>query len=151
MKAAGSNERALIRRLFLRRRAHDEGVEVANGDDASVHTLPEGMALAVSCDAALAGSHWPRGFDLEQAAERAVQAAFSDLAAMGASARWCWSALMAADAAALTALGRGVRAGCGRIGAVLVGGDCVRSRVNGVSLTVAGLLPTGSAMRRDAA
>ncbi|MDQ6951376.1 MAG: thiamine-phosphate kinase [Mariprofundales bacterium] len=141
----------MIERLFLSHAVVDEGVEVPNGDDASVHRLPVGASLVVSSDSALSGVHWPQDMALTPAADRAVQAALSDLAAMGATARWCWVALMAQDGVALEAMGQGVLHSVASSGAVLAGGDCVRSSCNGLTVTVAGTLDSGSAMRRDAA
>ncbi len=145
------SEFALIQRLFLNHATSDTHTELPNGDDASIHTLPEGDALVVSCDASIAGVHWPHDLDLNQAAARATQAAFSDLAAMGATPRWCWSAIQAEDETALTDMGEGVTSAIADIGAVLAGGDCVRNSTNGITLTVAGTLPSGSAMTRGSA
>jgi len=141
----------LITRLFLQQVADDGLTEVTNGDDASVHRLPAGESLVVSCDNAMEGVHWPDGFDLPQAAARAVQAALSDLAAMGAQARWCWVALMAVDGAALGAMGQGVTRALNSVAVQLSGGDCVRAKGNGLTVTVAGSLPAGRAMCRSAA
>ena len=144
-------EFALLARLFRSQGVDDGLTEVANGDDASVHTLPAGESLVVSSDSALEEVHWPRGFDLQQAADRALQAALSDLAAMGAVARWCWVALMAQGAEALEAMGRGVLRGAARSGVVVAGGDSVRAATNGLTVTVAGTLPSGTAMCRGGA
>jgi len=141
----------LIARLFLQQ-VHDDGLtEVANGDDASVHRLPAGESLVVSCDSSMEGVHWPKGFDLQQAAQRAVQASLSDLAAMGAQARWIWVALMASDATALAAMGRGVMRGLDAMAVQLSGGDCVHAVGNGLTVTVAGSVASGQAMCRSAA
>ncbi|MDX8413906.1 MAG: thiamine-phosphate kinase [Mariprofundales bacterium] len=141
----------LITRLFLQQVADDGLTEVGNGDDASVHCLPAGESLVVSCDSSMEGVHWPDGFDWQQAAARAVQAALSDLAAMGAQARWCWVALQAVNGAALGAMGQGVIRALDAMAVQLSGGDCVRAVGNGLTVTVAGSLPSGQAMCRSGA
>ncbi|MDX8408577.1 MAG: thiamine-phosphate kinase [Mariprofundales bacterium] len=144
-------EFALIERLFLSGTPKIGDFEVANGDDASVHHWLVGQSLVVSSDCALSGVHWPPEMALEQAAMRAVQAALSDLAAMGAEARWCWTALMAQNATALEAMGQGTLKSAASSNVVVAGGDCVRSKINGLTVTVGGTVDQGSAMRRDGA
>ncbi len=124
---------------------------IANGDDGSVHDIPAGMELVVSTDTAVCGVHWPEDFPLEQAADRAVCAALSDLAAMGAEACWLWACVLVRDADDAPQLGRGIHQALYRHGVELAGGDTVRAPVTAVALTVGGILPKGSAMRRDAA
>lgn len=146
------SEFSLIEQAFRRpSRFRWPGTGVPNGDDASVHACEPGMAWAVSTDTAVCGVHWPDDFPLEQAAERAVGAALSDLAAMGAEARWVWLGVMAADAASVRLLGQGVSRTVARYGLELAGGDTVRAGLAALHVTVAGVLPQGSAMRRDAA
>ena len=130
---------------------HQPGTEVPNGDDASVHACEPGMAWAISTDTAVCGVHWPPDFPVDQAADRAVCAALSDLAAMGAEPRQVWVAVTAPDAAAIRLMGHGVRHAVQRFGLELAGGDTVRAPLAALTVTVAGLLPAGAAMRRDAA
>ncbi|MDQ6964974.1 MAG: thiamine-phosphate kinase [Mariprofundales bacterium] len=152
MTVAEEGEFELISRLFLRRGTPDDLTEVANGDDASVHRLPMGESLVVSCDSSMAAIHWPEELvDLQSAAGRAVQVALSDLAAMGAQAHWCWVALMAVDGDALAAMGEGVVAAVAAAGVQLAGGDCVRASGSGLTVTVAGSVTTGQAMCRSGA
>jgi thiamine-monophosphate kinase len=127
------------------------GTEVPNGDDASVHACEPGMAWAVSTDTAVCGVHWPGDFPLDQAADRAVCAALSDLAAMGAAARQVWVAATAPDAASMRRLGRGLCQAVQRFDLELAGGDTVRAAQTALTVTVAGVLPQACAMRRDAA
>lgn len=127
---------------------------VANGDDASVHAIPDmpaGMQLVVSTDMSVAGVHWPHDYPLEQAARRAVNAALSDLAAMGAEACWIWVCAGLVDEQAGEAMGGGIAMALQGTGIELAGGDTVRAGHNSLSVTVAGLLPGESAMRRDTA
>jgi len=124
---------------------------VGNGDDASVHELAEGEQLVVSTDTAVQSVHWPDDFPLDQAADRAVCAALSDLAAMGAEAAWVWVSAMAIDKPALRAMGQGVSAACKRYDVELAGGDTVHAPLNSLNITVAGILPKNTAMQRNSA
>lgn len=124
---------------------------VRNGDDASVHEVPKGMELVVSTDTSIAGVHWPEELPLEQAADRAVCSALSDLAAMGAEAVWAWVSVVAPSADALVEIGTGVNAALSRYKVELAGGDTAAASLTSLNITVAGLLPEGTAMCRGRA
>ena len=124
---------------------------VANGDDASVHEVSPDMELVISTDTSVAGIHWPEDFPLDQAADRAVCAALSDLAAMGAGACWLWVSVLAKTSDDAGTMGKGVNAALNRYSVELAGGDTVTAPVNALCLTVGGVLPKGTAMQRDAA
>ncbi|MDX8393128.1 MAG: thiamine-phosphate kinase [Mariprofundales bacterium] len=125
--------------------------DIANGDDASVHNIPTGMSLAVSTDAAVYGVHWPEDMALDMAARRATAAALSDLAAMGAQPTWLWSVLQAKTSQNIDALHAGVCAVARKNKVEIAGGDIVRANQISLSLTVAGIAPNASMMRRDTA
>jgi len=125
--------------------------EVPNGDDASVHALPMGKSLVTSADMAVAGVHWPHDFPLRQAADRAVCAALSDLAAMGAEACWAWVSVMADCREALEDMGKGIADALNRYAVELSGGDTVHAPLRAINVTVAGLVNQGSSMQRDQA
>ena len=129
----------------------DSGTQVGNGDDASVHRLPKGEELVISTDLAVEGVHWPRHFPLNLAADKAVCAALSDLAAMGAEARWAWLAVACDDQKKVKVIGEGVNAALKRHFVELAGGDTVRARQTSITVTVGGSLPQGKAMRRNQA
>jgi len=122
-----------------------------NGDDASTHSVPDGQEIVMSTDISVAGKHWPEDFPLNDAACRAVNAAVSDLAAMGATPAWMWLGVMAKSSDDADQMGQGVAMALESVSMELAGGDTVNSPVNALSVTVAGLLPEGSSMRRDAA
>jgi thiamine-monophosphate kinase len=124
---------------------------VVNGDDASVHAVPDGMELVISTDASVSGVHWPDGFPLHLAADRATCAALSDLAAMGAEACWAWASVISRSADDLVGLGEGVNAALARYSVELSGGDTACSSVNALTLTVGGMVPVGKAMCRNRA
>jgi len=121
------------------------------GDDASIHQLEAGMELVVSTDTSLAGVHWPMDLPVAIAADRAVCAALSDLAAMGAEPLCCWLNVMAVNAESVEQMGVGATAALARYDVELAGGDTTRSPFDALAVTVAGQLPAGRAMRRDGA
>ena len=129
----------------------DSGTVVGNGDDASVHQLPKGDELVVSTDMAVEGIHWPYGFPLQLAADKAVCAALSDLAAMGAEARWVWLAVACDDQEKFKAIGEGANAALKRHWVELAGGDTVRASQTSITVTVGGSVPKGKSMRRNQA
>jgi len=146
------NEFELIDQAFRGKLAFQHALtRISVGDDASVHAVPDGHELVVSTDMSLAGAHWPHDFPLQYAACRAVNAALSDLAAMGAEACWIWCCAALRDSAAAELMGDGIAAALSASGIELAGGDTVRADDNSLSVTVAGVLPEGTAMRRDAA
>jgi len=146
------HEFELIRQAFRRKAPFiHSATRLANGDDASVHTLPAAYDLVVSSDMSMAGVHWPHDFPLIDAACRAVNAALSDLAAMGAEASWVWCCAAVTDAESAEHMGEGIAAALADRDIELAGGDTVRAETNSLSVTVAGMLPQASAMRRDAA
>ncbi|RME86113.1 MAG: thiamine-phosphate kinase [Zetaproteobacteria bacterium] len=121
------------------------------GDDASVHAVRAGYEWVVSTDASIAGVHWPSDFPLEDAARKAVAAALSDLAAMGAEPEAVWAAVGAPDTDAVLALAAGVGRALDAHEVPLAGGDLTRAPVAMLALTCAGWVPEGTAMRRDRA
>ena len=145
-------EFALIKQCFVSKTTtrHDDTI-IANGDDASVHVLAKGEQLVVSTDTAVQGVHWPDDFPLDKAADRAVCAALSDLAAMGADAAWVWVSVVADDCHVLQVMGDGVAAALNRYDVELAGGDTVRAALNSLNITVAGTLPQNTAMQRNKA
>jgi len=119
------------------------------GDDASIHRLSADQEWVVTTDTSVQGVHWPEDMPLHTAAQRAVASALSDIAAMGAEAVCAWLNIICTERQYVHAAGKGVTAALDRFGVMLVGGDTVHGPVNSISVTVAGQLPAGTAMRRD--
>jgi len=141
-----------IEQFFRSKSSVKQGsTDVCNGDDASVHHLETDEALVVSTDTAVAGVHWPHDFSLVQAAERAVGAALSDLAAMGAEARWAWVSVMSHSKEGLHDMGEGVANVLNRYHVELAGGDTVHAPIYALNITVAGVVKKGTAMQRNKA
>lgn len=144
-------EFALIARFFA---GLDHGPDVAlgNGDDAALLSLLPGEALAVSVDTMVDGRHFPPNSPAADLSYRAVAAAASDLAAMGARPLGMTLALTlpAADESWLTECRRGLQQAVRELQLPLVGGDLTRGPLT-LSVQVFGAVPAGEALRRDGA
>lgn len=149
----------LIRHYFTAPGAADSRVALGIGDDATLLVPRAGHELAVSVDTSVTNVHFPDDAPASAVGHRALAVAVSDLAAMGARARWCWMALTldarrfadedAADAW-LSGYAQGFLGGCAAYDSTLVGGD-VTSGTLAISVTVMGDVPTGQALKRSGA
>lgn len=152
-------EFALIDRIERAlRRAHATGgptVALGIGDDAALLRVRAGEDVAVTTDALVEQVHFR--WEAEPApaiGRRALAAALSDLAAMGARPLGVVVALAAPPQLALArvdGLVRGMAALARRCGAPLVGGNVTRARETALALTAIGAVRRGRALRRDAA
>lgn len=147
-----SSEFEAIAQLFRKRVPFSHPLtSIGNGDDASVHQLPESSEIVISTDSAVSGIHWPEDMPLAVAGARAVNAALSDLAAMGAEATWLWLAVMAKNSESLQQMSDGIVEACQEHQLELAGGDTVRSPTNAINVTVAGIIPRNKVMSRQGA
>jgi thiamine-monophosphate kinase len=103
------------------------GVEVGVGDDAAVLAPTPGHRLVVTTDVLVEGLDFTAALsEPEDWGWKAVVANLSDLAAMGAEARWLVLALTVPDPTPVATLERvyaGVGEACRAFGVALVGGD----------------------------
>ena len=129
------------------------GVELGVGDDAAV-LCPSARRLVVSVDACVEGVHFLRRFaSLEVLGARAMMAAASDLAAMGAEPRWALCAIelpTSASDADLEAMMRGLDEAARRLGMAIVGGNLTEAPMIGLALTVIGELNEPALQRKGA-
>lgn len=139
----------LIQRYFTR---PTPSAELGVGDDAALLRVAAGMELAVSTDMLVSGTHFFPDADPFLLGHKTLAVNLSDLAAMGARPRWATLALALpqVDEAWLAAFSRGFFALAEQYGVELVGGDTTRGPLN-LSITIMGEVPTGAALRRDAA
>jgi thiamine-monophosphate kinase len=152
-------EFALIARIerALRRARATVGASVALGigDDAALLRVRPGEQVAVSTDALVESVHFRWETEPADAiGRRAMTAALSDLAAMGARPLGVVVALAAPPGLALArvdGLVRGLGAVARCCGAPLVGGNLTRARDTALALTAIGAVRAGRALRRDAA
>lgn len=138
---------------ILKRLHHDAPyVDVHNGDDAAVLRLDGSVVLSV--DPAVEGTHFRRDWlTFREIGARAVTAALSDLAAMGANARAMLTSLVAPSDVTeddLYAIAEGCADMARRYGAPVVGGNLSRGRELSLTTTVVGAI-TRPALRRGSA
>jgi thiamine-monophosphate kinase len=142
----------LIERHFTGRGARREDVLVGVGDDGALVAPPRGAALVLALDTLVDGVHFPAGFDARFVGHRALAVNLSDLAAMGAEPAWALLGLTlpSADEHWLAGFAAGLDTLARRHGVALVGGDTTRGPLT-VTVTLAGTVPEGGALRRGGA
>ena len=142
----------LIDRYFKPLGAHTASVALGIGDDAAVLDVPPGEQIVVTTDTQVESVHFPVAADPAAIAYRSCAAALSDIAAMGATARWVSLALTLprADADWLQGFAAGAADAIAFAGAVLVGGDTTAGPL-GITWNIIGTVPQGGALRRDGA
>ncbi|MGB8434338.1 MAG: thiamine-phosphate kinase [Burkholderiales bacterium] len=122
------------------------------GDDSALVRIPADLALAVTTDMLVEGTHFLPDCDPAKLGHKALAVNVSDLAAMGADPRWATLslALPEADESWLEGFARGLFDLASRYGVELIGGDTTRGP-RAISITALGTLPPGMALRRDGA
>ncbi|MDP5052878.1 MAG: AIR synthase related protein, partial [Congregibacter sp.] len=143
-------EFSLIARYFSQL---DQGPDVVlgNGDDGAILRLMPGEELVVSVDSMLEGVHFPVASPPCELAYRAVAAAASDLAAMGARPVAMTLALSLPDADDdwLASCRSGLADAVTAFSLPLVGGDLTRGPL-ALSVQVLGAVPAGQGRRHPA-
>jgi thiamine-monophosphate kinase len=145
-------EFALIDRLARAIPVRGAGVQRSIGDDAAVLLPDAGRELLVATDTLNEGVHFLPGADPASLGYKALAVNLSDLAAMGARARWALLALSmpAADERWIDGFAAGFAELARRCGVSLVGGDTCSGSLS-VTVTVLGDVPAGQSLCRDGA
>jgi thiamine-monophosphate kinase len=134
----------LLERIRERLPPSPARVRLGSGDDAAV-VIPGG-ATATSVDALVDGVHFRRAWSsLEQIGRKALAAALSDLAAMGAEAGEAYVVLGVPpdlDEDGCLELLDGIAKLAAETGTTLAGGDVIRAPVLTLSITVVGHAPS---------
>lgn len=146
------SEFELIEHYFQALGPDCDELELGPGDDCAVVQVPAGMSLCLSVDAMVEGVHFPIGASGELVAYRALAAAVSDLAAMGAKPSHFTMALTlpCVDHVWLDEFARSLAAAAFSFEIALVGGDTTQGPLS-VAIQVHGIVPAGSGMRRSCA
>lgn len=146
------DEFELIDRWFTGRGATRADVRLPVGDDAAIVAPPPGAELVLALDTIVAGTHFPAGTPARAVGHRALAVNLSDIAAMGAEPAWALLGLTlpAVDEDWVAEFSRGLDELARRHGIALIGGDTTRGAL-AATLTLAGLLPPGTALRRRGA
>jgi thiamine-monophosphate kinase len=127
----------MVRTMLSRWGALAPGV----GDDAALLDVPAGSRLVVSTDTSVENVHFKRAWlSAEEIAYRAVAAALSDLAAMGAAPIGMVIALTLTEQwrAEIVQLADGLAAASREFGAPIVGGDLTEGSELSIGVTVLG-------------
>ena len=127
-----------------------DAVELSVGDDCAILRLAAGERLATSVDTMVEGVHFPADTFPEDIGFRAVSAAASDLAAMGARPVGMTLALTLpeADELWLHTFSQGIAAASKAFQLPLVGGDTTCGPLT-ITVQVLGALPSGEALMRS--
>ena len=129
-----------------------KNVRLSVGDDAAALCVDDGFELLVSTDTSAAGVHFPDDLFPEDIAYKAVAAAASDLAAMGASPLGMTLAisLPEQDSLWLHGFSQGLASASRDFNLPLIGGDTTRGLLS-MTLTVMGQCPEGKKLLRSGA
>lgn len=129
-----------------------KNVRLSVGDDAAALCVDDGFELLVSTDTSAAGVHFPDDLFPEDIAYKAVAAAASDLAAMGASPLGMTLAisLPEQDSLWLHGFSQGLASASRNFNLPLIGGDTTRGLLS-MTLTVMGQCPEGQKLLRSGA
>lgn len=144
----------LIQRYFspLAEHHNSDAIVLGLGDDCAIQRIPAGLDLVFSVDTMVEGVHFPKDYSPEHLGWRALAAAASDLAAMGATPV-CFTlalTLPAVDEPWLAGFAQGLAKASQSFGLALAGGDTTRGPLT-LSLQVHGTVPQGSALKRSGA
>lgn len=147
----GKGEFELIREYFTRPH-QDAAVHLGVGDDAALIAVPAGDELVVTTDTLVAGRHFPEDASAFDIGWKSLAVNLSDLAAMGAQARWITLALTlpASDENFLREFSRGFFTLAEQENVSLVGGDTTRGPLS-ITVTAMGVVPQGAALKRSGA
>jgi thiamine-monophosphate kinase len=147
-----SSEFELINKYFQHITHEDPSVKCGIGDDAAIVKIPQGMELVLSMDTLLEDTHFPAETDPYDVGYKALAINLSDMAAMGAEPKWVLLSLSLPDndeawlekfASGFLELAKGHYVS-------LIGGDMSRGPLS-ITLQIQGLVPTGTAVKRDGA
>lgn len=143
------SEFELIRRYFTHPAPH---TRLGVGDDAALVHVRGGMELVVAADMLLSGRHFFADADPGWLGHKALAVNLSDMAAMGATARWATLALALprAEPAWLKAFAAGFMRLARRHDVALVGGDTTRGPL-AICVQILGEVPAGQALLRSGA
>jgi thiamine-monophosphate kinase len=143
------SEFELIRRYFT----HPAPRTVLGvGDDAALVRVAPGRELVVAADLLISGRHFFPDADPRAVGHKALAVNLSDMAAMGATARWATLALALprAEPAWLKAFAAGFMALARRHAVALIGGDTTRGPL-AICVQILGEVPAGQALLRSGA
>ena len=139
----------LINEFFKR---HTAQTDLSVGDDAALISIANGMQLAISADMLVAGTHFFYDCDAFKLGWKSLAVNISDMAAMGAHAKWATLAIALPniDNAWLSQFSAGFFACAKQFNVDLIGGDTTRGPLT-ISVQIMGEVPIGAAIKRSGA
>jgi thiamine-monophosphate kinase len=148
------NEFDVIARYFNRKNTYhcSQVAECSIGDDCALLNIPPEKSLAVSTDTLVENVHFLRDINPYDLGYKALAVNLSDLAAMGADPVWLTLSLTIPrpNENWLAAFSQGLFELIDNYNMQLIGGDTTRGPLS-ITLSVYGLIPKGSSMKRDGA
>ncbi len=146
------DEFSLINQFFKSIPHQRKDVTFGIGDDAACLEIPDGMQLLVSCDTLVENVHFLSEWDAYDIACKAVMVNVSDIAAMGGTPCWLTLALTLPELNQqwLQRFSQGLHDSLSCYNIALIGGDTTRGPLS-VTLTIHGVVPKGTALRRSTA
>ncbi|MGF1719838.1 thiamine-phosphate kinase [Vibrio kyushuensis] len=147
-----SGEFNLIDKYFVGRQSQRKDVLLAAGDDCALVKSPSNVAIAISTDTLVAGTHFLEGANPRWVAHKALASNISDLSAMGGTPAWVSFALTMPkpDEAWLAPFCEAFFQLADYFGIQLIGGDTTKGPLS-LTLTVQGFVPEEKALRRSGA
>jgi thiamine-monophosphate kinase len=139
----------IIARYFQRPFNANDGIVVGIGDDCAVLDIPDGFQLAVTTDSLVSGIHFFPDVDPYRLGYKALAVNLSDLAAMGAQAKWVSLAITLPDIDEqwLSEFCRGFFELADKYNVQLVGGDTTKGPLS-ITVSAKGLVKRGKALTR---
>jgi len=142
----------IIQRYFQRNNSPANGVSVGIGDDCAIVDIPDGYQLAVTTDSLVSGVHFFDDVDAYRLGYKSLAVNLSDLAAMGATAKWVSLAitLPGIDEPWLADFCRGFFALADKYRVQLIGGDTTKGPLS-ITVSAKGIIKRDKALRRSGA
>ncbi len=131
---------------------NDVKIVVGVGDDAAVVEIPSSQQLVTSTDTLIEGVHFSIDADPQDIAQKALAVNLSDIAAMGAQAKYFTLALSLPkiDKDWLAKFSSTLRQLSEQYGVKLIGGDTTRGSLS-ITINALGLVATDSVLKRSGA
>jgi len=142
----------IISRYFQRKADSASDVLIGIGDDCAILDIANGYQLAVTTDSLVCGVHFFADVDPYRLGYKSLAVNLSDLAAMGATARWVSLAitLPSIDEPWLAEFCRGFFALADKFNVQLIGGDTTKGPLS-ITVSAKGVIKSGQALTRKQA
>lgn len=146
------SERGVIEWIRKHAPSFGTGVRVGIGDDCAVYRPVAGEELVFTTDFTIEGRHFTLGdYSPRDVGYKALARGLSDVAAMGAEARFALVSLAVPDESFVKPFFGGLFGLARKYGVTVAGGDLSRSEKVHVDIVVCGTVPKGKALLRSGA